>query len=137
MLLEDVDLSAEPGTGTPLKNESWPIDAAFIYQTLGPDSEELLRDLIQIFLEDSPDITRNVRQALAADDRTALKSEAHTLKGSSASMGIITLADLCAELELLALTADKAALQASAQNLLAEYRRVVTALSGPETFYLG
>jgi HPt (histidine-containing phosphotransfer) domain-containing protein len=111
------------------ENESWPIDMAFVDQMFGPDSEDLLNDLIQLFLEDSPAIIQNIQQALGADDRVTIKSEAHTLKGSSASMGISTLSALCAELEALAMTADESVLKECAQNLFDEYWRIADVLA--------
>jgi PAS domain S-box-containing protein len=45
-------------------------------------SESLLRELIQLFLDDLPRLTENLRQAVLDADQKKLKSGAHLLKGS-------------------------------------------------------
>ena len=45
--------------------------------------EDLLRELVDVFLEDAPRLLEQVRRALMIDDGTALYKSAHTLKGSA------------------------------------------------------
>lgn len=68
---------------------------------MGDDSPETLNELIGIFLEATPQLLNEIRQAIARGDAAALRHAAHTLKSSSASMGACSLATLCAELEAL------------------------------------
>jgi two-component system sensor histidine kinase/response regulator len=53
---------------------------------LGGD-EDLLRELCQIFLEESPKILRKLRQALADGDAVAVMRAAHSLKGEVGYLG--------------------------------------------------
>jgi two-component system, sensor histidine kinase and response regulator len=53
---------------------------------LGGD-EDLLRELCQIFLEESPKILRKLRQALAEGDAGAVMRAAHSLKGEVGYLG--------------------------------------------------
>jgi two-component system, sensor histidine kinase and response regulator len=49
--------------------------------------EELLRELCQIFLEESPKLLEKLRQAVTAGDADALMRAAHSLKGESSYLG--------------------------------------------------
>jgi len=55
--------------------------------------EELLRELVGIFLEDCPRLLQGMREALAQGDATALSRLAHKLKGSA---GYLEAAEVCA-----------------------------------------
>ena len=48
---------------------------------------DLLRELIDVFLDDAPQRMGEVRQALGARDATALYRAAHALKGSAGNFG--------------------------------------------------
>ncbi|MGM0576930.1 MAG: Hpt domain-containing protein [Myxococcota bacterium] len=62
-------------------------------------SEETLRAVAKVFLEQLPVMTGDVRSALDAGDPEALQDAAHTLKGSAGSLGADPVADLAFELE--------------------------------------
>ena len=47
----------------------------------------MLRELCQIFLEESPKTLRNLRQALAEGDASAVMRAAHSLKGEVGYLG--------------------------------------------------
>jgi signal transduction histidine kinase/DNA-binding response OmpR family regulator len=49
--------------------------------------EELLRDLCQIFLEESPKLLQKLRQALEAGDSDGVMRAAHSLKGEAGYLG--------------------------------------------------
>jgi signal transduction histidine kinase/DNA-binding response OmpR family regulator len=49
--------------------------------------EELLRELCQIFLEESPKLLRQLQQAVAAGDFDGVMRAAHSLKGESSYLG--------------------------------------------------
>jgi PAS domain S-box-containing protein len=60
---------------------------------------DLLARVINIYLEDSLRLLEALRQALSHGDGVGLKRQAHSLKSSSANVGAMRLAELCAELE--------------------------------------
>jgi HPt (histidine-containing phosphotransfer) domain-containing protein len=60
------------------------------------------RELIDLFLRELESGLASMRKALAKEDAEGLGKLAHSLKGSSASMGAIMLASLCRILEELA-----------------------------------
>ena len=60
---------------------------------------KLLRRLLALFLEETPEQTEQARQALASGDVEVVLRVAHTVKGSCHLLGAGTLADVTAELE--------------------------------------
>jgi HPt (histidine-containing phosphotransfer) domain-containing protein len=63
-------------------------------------------ELVAVYLEDTAARIQRLPNLLAAGDFTALKREAHTLKGSSANVGGVGLSRLALALEHSALAAD-------------------------------
>lgn len=60
---------------------------------------ELVEGLARQYQQDSSAQLANVQQALADSDAQMLGRAAHSLAGSSATLGATHLAELCAELE--------------------------------------
>ena len=56
---------------------------------------------MDLYVENAPQLIDAIRRAIAAGDAPALQRSAHTLKGSSASLGAQRMAALCFELEKL------------------------------------
>jgi HPt (histidine-containing phosphotransfer) domain-containing protein len=63
--------------------------------------DDLLVELIDLFLEDTPRRVDGMRDAITREDWPALTSWAHSLKGSCGSLGALHLAELCGCLEQL------------------------------------
>jgi HPt (histidine-containing phosphotransfer) domain-containing protein len=61
---------------------------------------DLVVELIDLYLGDAPQWVEAMRTAAAGDDATVLRRAAHTLKGSSGSLGIRQVAETCSMLEL-------------------------------------
>src|SRR5438876_4156014 len=61
---------------------------------------DLVVELIDLYLGDAPQWVEAIRTAAAENDATVLKRVAHTLKGSSGSLGIRQVAEVCGMLEL-------------------------------------
>jgi HPt (histidine-containing phosphotransfer) domain-containing protein len=60
----------------------------------------LVAELIGLYLGDAPRKLASMREAEAGGDAASLRRAAHSLKGSSASLGAFGVAALCGELEL-------------------------------------
>ena len=60
---------------------------------------DLVVELIDLYLEDAPRKVASMLEAAAGADGAALGRAAHSLKGSSASLGAFGVAALCEELE--------------------------------------
>ena len=63
--------------------------------------EEDFADIIETYLEDSPNLISEIHQSFANQDAVILERSAHTLKSSSAGVGANGFAAICAELESL------------------------------------
>jgi HPt (histidine-containing phosphotransfer) domain-containing protein len=61
--------------------------------------DDLLTELIDLFLVDAPTRLAGVRDAVGREDWPSLASWAHSLKGSSSSLGALKMAEVCARLE--------------------------------------
>jgi len=67
-----------------------------------PDRPDLVRRVLQIFLERSPAQIQAIQDAAAAGDAHRLTRAAHDLKGGSGNVGLAALAELLARIEQLA-----------------------------------
>ncbi len=95
---------------------------------IGVDDHEAFHDLIDCFLTSVSAALEELHQAVAANNFVAIKRVAHTLKGSSSSMGIRSLPPICQALEQSAQLADMAAVEALVPLLIAGQTRVAAAL---------
>jgi signal transduction histidine kinase/ligand-binding sensor domain-containing protein/DNA-binding response OmpR family regulator len=59
----------------------------------------IVRQIIAVFLAETPKRVEEIREALAEGDASALAFVAHSLKGSGGQLGAVRLTALCAELE--------------------------------------
>ena len=64
-----------------------------------PGEPDLLRELITLFLRDTPERLDALRRALARDDLETTGRAAHSLKGSAANLGAAGLQSLAASAE--------------------------------------
>ena len=56
---------------------------------------DLIVELIDLYLEDTPQRVEAIRAAVAQADAASIKRAAHTLKGSSGSVGVCQVAEIC------------------------------------------
>ncbi|MGZ6341341.1 MAG: Hpt domain-containing protein [Candidatus Limnocylindrales bacterium] len=98
-----------------------------LLETVGGD-RTFLAELVEAYLGDSPGLLEAMHAGLRADDRTALRRAAHTLKSTSASMGAIAFAALCREVETNAMEADAAWLDERIGAVAMAYEAVAEAL---------
>ncbi len=94
-----------------------------------PGEPDLLRELVTLFLRDTPERLDVVRQGLAAGDLDAAARAAHSLKGSAANLGALDLHELAAQAEQRARAGDTAAVRELLAQLDDEYGRVHAQLS--------
>ena len=64
-----------------------------------PDSPDLVIELIDLYLKSSLQRIMTISKAAAEKQWSLLKQEAHTLKGSSSTLGVRDVAQMCLELE--------------------------------------
>ena len=97
---------------------------------LSPDSaSEFLRELIEIYLLDTPLRLTELEEALNKKDLPSLARAAHTIKGSSSNFGATKLTTLSHEIEMQGKTGNISDSAASYAKLQAEYALVSEALT--------
>jgi CheY-like chemotaxis protein len=74
------------------------VDWEFFNERFG-DDEELVAELIEIYLEESPKQMQQVKDAIASGNMANLSLYAHSLKGASANMGAMEVRYVAADLE--------------------------------------
>jgi HPt (histidine-containing phosphotransfer) domain-containing protein len=100
-------------------------DLRVLHATGEPD---LVAEVVQLFLDDSPRRVSAIRAAAAAGDASQLGEAAHGLKGSAANVGAVQLRALCERLEHLGKSGDTSLSTLLVAALEAEYPRVQAAL---------
>jgi len=99
-------------------------------RALSPDDGgAFLRELIEIYLQDTPQRLAELDQALAAHNASALIRAAHSIKGSSGNFGAHRLAKLAAEIESQGKAGNLAASAASCGRLKSDYASVAELLT--------
>lgn len=63
---------------------------------------DFINELIDAFLEDAPDMIRNMQTALEAGDVESFRRNAHSMKSNANTFGALELGALAKELELMA-----------------------------------
>jgi HPt (histidine-containing phosphotransfer) domain-containing protein len=66
----------------------------------GEDDPDLLQDLVEIFLEQTPALIARLQEAFDSNDAHALERAAHSLKSSCANLGALRLSAHFKEMEL-------------------------------------
>ncbi len=96
---------------------------------LSPEGgEEFLRELIVIFLGDTPKQLAEMEEALTRHDAAKVTRAAHTIKGSSGNFGATEFARLAFAIEMHGKANDLAAAAAALPGFKAEFARVSAAL---------
>jgi len=129
---EDTGTPRHPDTGNFSASSSLaPLDAK-VLQSLrkmtGARSTEVLSRLIDNYLEEAPQLLQAIRAAVVSKDAAALQQAAHTLRGTSATLGATNLSQLCKTLEAMGSTNITAGALASVLLVEAEYETVKSAL---------
>lgn len=65
----------------------------------GEGTEDILTQIIKLFLDDTPDQITRLNQALESKDAGTVRNIAHSLKSSSANLGAMKLSELLKKLE--------------------------------------
>ena len=94
----------------------------------GDDFDELLVELIDSYLEDSPPRVQAITNAIADQNAKVLQHSAHAFKSSSLTVGANLLAQICGELETIGRQDTIVGASAILLQLNAEYERVKAAL---------
>lgn len=127
-------MQAEDSSGSVMGNQrspNSPIDPQVLQafrHTMGSNASLYLTQLINIYLEDAPDLLQVMSTAVSQGDAAAMEQAAHTLKSSSASLGAITLSKLCVNLEKIGNSKTTTGASEIMSKIQSEYERVKAAL---------
>ncbi|HYC71129.1 MAG TPA: Hpt domain-containing protein [Opitutaceae bacterium] len=98
-------------------------------RALSPDDGgAFVREVIEIFLQETPSRLTELDRALAAADVPAITHLAHSIKGSCANFGATRLAAVSLAMELAAKRSDVPAARAAGPELVAAYDATRVAL---------
>jgi CheY-like chemotaxis protein len=89
---------------------------------------QFLTETIDDYLVDAPDFLQKMQHALTEQDTTTFHRMAHTLAACSATLGAVTLAELCKDLELMASQGSLMGAIEKTETALAAYQKVKVAL---------
>jgi HPt (histidine-containing phosphotransfer) domain-containing protein len=104
-------------------------DAIANLRDLNPgDGGEFLREIIGIYIEDTPKRLADLRTCLASGDVPTFTRAAHTVKGSSANVGALALKAIAERLELVSRKDGLGAVGTLIEDCEAEFGRVAAEL---------
>ena len=121
---------AEESKPTPTEEAAY--DRNAILEILDGD-EELLRELVRVFLDDYPDHLAQIHQALDTSDAEQMERAAHTLKGAASNFSAAPVTDKALELENMGKDGDLAQAAEALAALEARMQELHTALQSELT----
>jgi HPt (histidine-containing phosphotransfer) domain-containing protein len=92
------------------------------------DNGEFLREIITIYLEDTPKRIAELKACLASGDTATFTRAAHTIKGSSANVGAVALKGVAERMELLSKRQGLGAMAPLIADCEAEFARATAEL---------
>jgi histidine phosphotransfer protein HptB len=92
------------------------------------DNGEFLREIVGIYIEDTPKRIAELRASMASGDVKTFTRAAHTIKGSSANVGAQILKSLGERMELISRTEGLASVASLVADCDAEFARVAVEL---------
>ena len=75
------------------------MDRMELLERLGGD-EEFLKEVLNIFLQDAPGRILSLREAISKNDTRGIRFQAHTLKGSCATVSAMALKEDARQIEV-------------------------------------
>lgn len=97
-------------------------------KALGGGDNDFVREMIDLFLEQSPRNLEVMRAALDVGDLPAVSKAAHNMKSSSAYLGAKRLSELCGQVEAKAHAKETTFVARGVEALTAEFDAVRRAL---------
>lgn len=94
----------------------------------GVEDPELLTDLIQMYLEDSPIKLAEITEGLANRDWERVERAAHSLKGSAGNLGAIFVQEDCDRLQVASRNAEVDSVTAGVGDLRGHFKAAEYAL---------
>ncbi len=121
-LIESVSRERQPGKRETAVSLSFDVDE--MRQRLG-DDDELIADVIHMFIEDCPRTVQAITAALDIADAARVRALAHALKGSAGTLSAHRVAHAAHALEALGDSNDMVAARGQFPSLVAEVDRLI------------
>ncbi len=90
--------------------------------------KSLVSQVIQTYINSSLDLMTKLGEAIDRSDAECIRTAAHSLKSSSANVGAVRLAELCASIETSTRASDRASAVTLQRQIKEEYPRVIESL---------
>ena len=94
-----------------------------------PNDPDFVLEIIDLYVREASDRISVIKKSATANDGEALKQAAHALKGSSATLGLIQIAQICESLEQITFPDSSNRLDVLIQLLLHKFDRARAQLS--------
>ena len=88
------------------------------------DEPDIIVELIDLYLDDVPRRLALMRSAICEEDQSAIKQQAHALKGSSGNLGAVGMTLICGQMERLAFDSTISGLPLIMDQVEQEFSRV-------------
>lgn len=121
----------ESGSEIDQENGDMPVDINLFSEMLGldlEDAEEMLPELLELFLDDSKEQVEMLKQAVSTHDQTLMRSAAHKMKGGASSVAATDLSKECDVLE-------KMSIQGELNGAAGQFERIVVEWDRLHTWY--
>ncbi len=106
-----------------------PADHDSIDTSVLDELPDILGELIDIFLDDTPVRLKSMQEAVLGGDAEGSEAAAHALKSSCAQLGALRLSELCRQVEMAGKARDLTGMTDVAREAGEEYERVSAALT--------
>jgi len=126
--LHDAERTTSQAAGASATPDQGVLDRSALLETLAGD-EALVREVLQMFLEDGPVQLQRLGKAIAQEDAASVERHAHTLKGASANVGAGRVRACAARLEELGRARTLAEVRTVFDELAREFERVQEAVA--------
>lgn len=93
-------------------------------------NKELLKEITGLFLEKTPFLIRELKEALSCGDVNLIEQQAHTLKGRALNIGASKIADEAFRIQLVARRNDTAKYGLALRRIEKEFKNLEMVLSG-------
>jgi CheY-like chemotaxis protein/HPt (histidine-containing phosphotransfer) domain-containing protein len=120
--------NSEGGEAAPDEETAEPLDRDVLEHLRALGGTEMLSELAQMFYDDARSALASLRKALQDEDSASVGRIAHTLKGSSGSMGATRMSRTCSEIQDAGASADLARASMYSKRLEREFEDVWAAL---------
>ena len=106
-------------------SEERPIDTEKMKSFLGEEDDEALAEFFEIFLETFEQTFQDLNDAIGAEDRAAIRDEAHKAKGIAGNVAADALSEVMKDMQLSALESPMDRLGSLFQQAQTEYKNVL------------